>query len=92
MPILSYNRRHFQRLHARLMREDRKYSGIIVLPQDAPRRRRLLRAVLLLEWVGEHEQESRLFAWGELQYELLRGYRLPGGLLSEEDVRTAVGL
>ena len=91
MPILSYNRRHFQRLHVRLMREGHKHPGIIVLPQDAPLRRRLLRAVLLLEWVGEHEQQSRLLTWGELQ-ELLRGYRVPGDRFSEEDVRTAVGL
>lgn len=92
IPIFSYNRRHFRRLHARLMREDRKHPGIIVLPQDAPLPRRLLRAELLLQWVGEHERESRLFTWGELQQELLRGYRIPGVLFSEEDVRTAVGL
>ena len=32
MPVLSYNRRHFQRLDARLMREDRKHPGMMHCP------------------------------------------------------------
>jgi hypothetical protein len=44
---------------------------------------------MMLDWVAAQERTSRLFTWGSLQRELMRGLRLPGH--SDDDVRHALG-
>jgi hypothetical protein len=88
---LSYNRVDFVRWHRAWMRQKRAHGGIIVLPQEPPLVRRVLRAAMMLDWIADRDYRSKLFKWGDLQQEFARGYRLPAGGYTEEEVRQALG-
>lgn len=87
--LISHNQRHFRRWHAIFQQHGRSHAGIILIPQS-PLRRLEVRAAMMLDWIATFpDHRSRLFRWHDLQYQLTRGYRLPG--YSEEEVRIALG-
>ena len=88
--ILSYNRVDFARWHRIYTRQNRPHGGIILLPQAPPLSRRVLRAAMMLDWMATMDYQSRLFKWGDLQQQLIRGYRLPGAVYTEADAREAL--
>ena len=88
--LLSQNQIDFRRLHAAFLRAERPHGGIIIVPQTVPLQRLDRRVHLLLDWIATSpERRSRLFAWTDLQQQIIRGFRLPGW--DEETVRDAVG-
>ena len=88
--LLTYDRFDFRRLHAIYLSRGRQHGGIITIPQRSPQHRRLLRAALMLDWLGTlEEHQSRMFQWNDLQGRLLSGLRLPG--YSEDEIDDAVG-
>jgi hypothetical protein len=89
--LLSYNRVDFIRWHRTLVRQGREHGGIILLPQEPPLARRVLRGAMMLDWIADRDHRSKLFRWGDLQQELQRGYRLPGDNYGEDEVRQALG-
>ncbi len=90
--ILSHNARHFQRWHKTFLEQQRPHGGIILIPDTGPISRLVIRAAMMLDWIGlEDEHRSRLFKWGQLQLLLTQGYRLPELGYSESDVRHALG-
>jgi hypothetical protein len=90
--ILSHNARHFQRWHRTFLEQGRPHGGIILIPDTGPLSRLTIRAAMMLDWVGvQGHYESRLFKWGQLQLLLTQGYRLPGSVYSEDDVRHGLG-
>lgn len=89
--IISYNRAHFLRLHRAAQAQDQPHAGIILLPQLPPLSRRVVRASMMLDWLAGRDHHFRLFSWGDLQQDLLRGYRIPVGTYTEADARHALG-
>lgn len=87
--LITHNTDDFKAIHAAFLRHGRSHSGIICLPQRGTLRRRLVRASLMLDWVGTQPRLSQLFVWGHLQQLLERGFRLPD--FSEDEVREALG-
>ena len=88
--LVTQNQIDFRRLHAVFRRERRQHSGIILVPQTVPYQRKERRVRLLVDWVGTFsEHQSRLFAWTDLQQQIIHGFRLPGW--DEEVVRDAIG-
>jgi hypothetical protein len=90
--LLTYNRRHFRRLHRDWLAAGRSHAGIVVVPQTPPLSRRVLRIALLLDWLaglGAGGHHSRLFQWDDLQQLLHAGSRLTG--YTEDEVRDALG-
>ncbi len=89
--FFTYNRMDFRRLHAKFARAGRPHAGIVVMPQASPLRRRQLRAVMLLDWLGSLNGgcASRLFQWNDLQRVLVSGLRLPG--YTEADTMDVLG-
>jgi hypothetical protein len=88
--LVTYDRIDCRRLHATYLGSGRQHGGIITIPQVPPVRRRQIRAVLLLDWLGTLDAyRSRLFQWNDLQQLLLAGFRLPG--YTEEEIDDAVG-
>jgi hypothetical protein len=88
--IISYNRRHFRRLHAQAVRNGEEHPGIVILPATSPLPRLTIRAAMMLDWIGGlGEWRTRLFEWGDLQYLLTQGLRLEG--YTEEELRLALG-
>ena len=88
--ILSHNARHFRRWHRAFVETGRSHDGMILIPETGPVSRLALRAAMMLDWIatlGDHR--GRLFRWGDLQYQLTQGYRLPG--YDEADARLALG-
>ena len=88
--IITHNAKHFIRLHHRFRRLGRLHAGIVLLPADNSPPRLAIRAAMMLDWIatlGDHR--GRLFRWGDLQYQLTQGYRLPG--YDEADARLALG-
>jgi Domain of unknown function (DUF5615) len=90
--ILSHNTRHFQRWHKVFIDEGRPHGGIMLIPETGPLSRLAIRTALLLDWIGlQGDWRSRLFTWGQLQFQLTQGYRLPIPKYREDDVRHALG-
>jgi hypothetical protein len=88
--LLSQNQIDFRRLHAVFLQAPRPHGGIILVPQTVPYQRKECRVRLLLDWVGMFsEHRSQLFAWTDLQQQIIHGFRLPGW--DEEIVRDAIG-
>ena len=88
--LLSQNQIDYRRLHATFLRNRRHHAGIILIPQTTPYQRQERRVRLLLDWVATFsEHQSRLFAWTDLQQQIIHGFRLPGW--DEETVRDAIG-
>ena len=88
--LVSQNQLDFRRLHSRFRRAGRSHGGIILVPQTVPFQRLECRLRLLLDWVGTFsEHQSRLFAWTDLQQQIIHGFRLPGW--DEAVVRDAIG-
>lgn len=88
--IICHNGKHFRRLHQLFRQQGRPHGGIIVLPQDSPVPRIIIRAAMMLDWLGTlPEHRSQLFGWGDLQTLLIHGHRLLG--YSEGEVRLALG-
>ncbi len=87
--LLSYNRRHFARLHEAFRRQGRPHAGIaLVRPARVPALGP--RAAMLVDWLAMFDDPgSQLVRWARLQELLLAGYRLPN--YSEDDVRAALG-
>jgi hypothetical protein len=46
---------------------------------------------MMLDWISERSYASQLYRWGDLQQELLSGFRLDAAAYSEDDVQTALG-
>jgi hypothetical protein len=88
--LLTHNKRHFLRLHARWRRQGRSHAGIIILPQSSLLRREI-RAALMLTWIDftQVEPESMLWIWNDCQSWLIAGGRLPG--FTESEVEFALG-
>jgi hypothetical protein len=79
--LLTYDRQDFRRLHQQWRRAGRVHAGIITIPQTPPLDRRVLRVVMLLDWLvnpAEQGRHSRLVQWNDLQRALLAGMKLPG--------------
>ena len=88
--LLTQNQIDFRRLHASFSRAGRPHGGIVVIPQTTPYQRMEHRVRLLLDWVATFpEHQSRLFAWTDLQQQIIHGFRLPHW--DESAVRDAVG-
>jgi hypothetical protein len=88
--LLSHNRRHLVRLHAECVRDRRAHSGIVLIPQDTSLSRLILRATIMLFWLGaEADHRSTLCQWNECQQALIHGYRQSG--LTEDDIRLVLG-
>ena len=88
--LLSQNQIDFRRLHTRFMHEQRDHGGIILIPQTTPFDHFVIRARLMLDWVGSFDEHTgRLFRWSELQQLVIHGYRRPHW--DEQAVRTAMG-
>jgi predicted nuclease of predicted toxin-antitoxin system len=88
--LLTHDAHDFRRLHRRLIAKGREHSGIIILP---PRELPILtlRSAMMLDWLAQHgDYRSRLLSWGDVQYALTQGERIPG--YSEADVRRALGI
>ncbi|MGH2354561.1 MAG: DUF5615 family PIN-like protein [Chloroflexota bacterium] len=78
--ILTHNRAHFRRWHARFLATGEVHSGIIGLPQRQHFSRLELRAAMMLRWIADQDHRSRSFNWNDLQQELLNlctGRRAP---------------
>jgi hypothetical protein len=51
----------------------------VLLPQDSPLPRRVIRASMLLDWLMTFDKGApRIANWNDLQLRLHQGYRLPG--------------
>jgi hypothetical protein len=88
--IISYNRRHFRRLHALYLERGAHHPGIVLVPATSLLPRLIVRSAMMLDWIViRGERRSRLFEWGDLQYQIMQGFRLAGH--SESDVRLALG-
>jgi hypothetical protein len=88
--LVTHNGTHFVRLHRRFLREGRAHGGIAIIPQDAGLPVLTVRTAMLLDALAAlDDHRSRLFRWGDLQYLLARGHRLPG--YDEAEVRLALG-
>lgn len=88
--LLSHNRRHFVRQHAAFVRRGRPHGGVILIPQDTVVERLVVRAAMMIDWLGSGAvYQSRLHQWNELQQQLIHGLRLPG--YTEAEVRLALG-
>jgi hypothetical protein len=72
------------------MEQGRSHHGIIILPERPPFERLVVRATMMLTWIGTFPAvPSGFFTWGELQEQLEQGTRLPG--FAEAEVRLALG-
>lgn len=90
--LLTYNRRHFRRLHRDWLAAGREHAGIVLVPQTPPPSRRVLRISMLLDWLGSPGaggHHSRLLQWNDLQQVLHAGNRLPG--YTEDEVTDVLG-
>jgi hypothetical protein len=83
--LITHNTRDFRKLDAEFRHKGQRHCGIICLPQ--PRHgtfdRLVLRAAMMLDWIGTQRYEAALFQWGQLQRLLEEGLRLPGYDLPE---------
>ena len=87
--ILSHNKRHFQRWHARFREQGRSHAGILLVPSGSLEVLEL-RCAMSLAWIATQQDcRDTLFLWGELQRELAGGRRLAG--FEEADVRLVLG-
>lgn len=87
--IVSHNRRHFERLHFDRMRAGQSHPGILIVPESLDPDQLSIR-VALLAWIDTLPSgRSTVLRWGDLQYRITQGYRLPG--FSNADVRLALG-
>ena len=88
--IISYDYFDYERRHAEAVRQERPHGGIILLPGHGPLERKVIRAAMMLDWLGTlPDYRLQLFKWGDLQSLLTRGFRLPG--YPQADVRLALG-
>ena len=88
--IMTHNARHFRRLHRSFLLERREHGGIVVLPEKPPFERLVVRAAMMLTWLGTLSGvNSTLVTWGQLQEQLESAYRLPG--FTEDEIRLALG-
>jgi predicted nuclease of predicted toxin-antitoxin system len=88
--IISYNRRHFRRLHALHLERGEPHPGIVLVPATSLLPRLTVRAAMLLDWMtATGERHSQLFDWRDLQYHFTQGLRLPG--YSDDELRLALG-
>lgn len=86
--LITQNGDDFRALHATCLRHHGAHPGIICVPQRGPLSRRVLRAAMMLDWVGTQAYDTRIFIWGDLQKRLERGLRLAD--YSDEDVQLAL--
>ena len=88
--ILSYNRRHFRRLHIRYAGSGEGHPGILLIPATTMLPRLIVRSAMMLDWIAEQGgHRSRLFEWGDFQYLLTQGFPIRG--YSDHDLRLALG-
>ena len=88
--LLTFNRRHFRRLHASWLEGGRVHPGIVTIPQSGTAERRALRVAMLLDWLGAARLSSRFVTWIDLQTRLHAGEHIEG--YTDADVRMALGL
>ena len=90
--LVSHDRNDFVRRHHRRRSEDGDHAGIVLLPAAGDVVVRALRVSMLLtrHALLKHEHGSSLLLhWGNLQYLITQGERLPG--YTEDEVRRALG-
>ena len=88
--LLTYDYRDFLRLHHEFRGRGQGHGGIIILPRRTEFELRLLRAAMMLDWLGTlADYRSQLLRWGALQQMLIGGYRLLG--YTDKDVALALG-
>lgn len=94
--ILTHNRSHFRRWHARFRDAGLPHGGIAGIPQREPFSRLVQRAAMLLRWIAEQDHHSRYFKLNDLQQELLRrcvGGRAPAFYeFAPDEVAHALGM
>ena len=87
--LITYNERHFRALADSYRRDQSSHCAIVVLPVKPPFERLVVRAAMMLEWLGTMtDHRSGFFKWGHLQEMLEQGYRLEG--YTSEEVRLAL--
>lgn len=88
--VVTHDGHDFRRLHRRFTDGGRAHGGIIAV-RRSPLPLLVLRVAMLLDWLGMlGEHRSRFFTWGDLQFRLTQGERVPG--CSEADTRIALGI
>jgi len=66
--LITHNERHFRALSDQHRQRHEPHGGIIVLPERPPFSRLVVRASMMLDWLGTMPQyRSELFKWGHLQ-------------------------
>jgi hypothetical protein len=88
--ILSYNRKDLRSWHRRFLAAGLSHAGIVLLPQNSPLHRRIIRARMLLDWVAAlGDDVPPLINWNDLQRQIHAGFRLDG--YDEDETRVAIG-
>ena len=88
--LVTHNGRHFRRLHQQFSSEGRPHGGVLVLPQTSHLPQLALRSAMMLDWLDLlRDHESQLFTWGDLQFRITQGLRLPG--YGDAEHRLALG-
>jgi hypothetical protein len=87
--LVTFNERHFRALAEGRRRRGVAHGGIVVLSARPPFERLIVRAAMMLEWLGTMpDHRSQIFKWGRLQELLEQGYRLPS--FTDEEVSLAL--
>jgi len=87
--LLTFNRRHFRRLHVSWLEGGRVHPGIVTIPQGGTAERRALRVAMLLDWLGAARLSS-FVTWIDLQTRLHAGEHVEG--YTDADARIALGV
>jgi hypothetical protein len=75
--LMTHNARHFRSLHRTYQDRGEPHGGIAILPERPPFERLVVRATMMLAWIGGLAQwQSRLFTWGRLQQRFEAGEAL----------------
>ena len=87
--LISHNERDFRNLSREYLLRGRTHGGIIILPEYSPYDRFVIRAAMLLDWLGTMpNHRAGFFKWGHLQELLEQGFQLQG--YDEDDVLLAL--
>jgi hypothetical protein len=87
--LITYNEWHFRALADSYRRDQLSHGGIVVLPVKPPFERLVVRAAMMLDWLGNMpDHRSQLFKWGHLQALLEQGYLLEG--YTSEEIHLAL--
>jgi hypothetical protein len=88
--LVTHNERHFRALHTAFQQAGQVHAGLLILPATPPFERLVIRASMMLTWIGlQSDHRSRRYKWGQLQAMLEQGYRPTG--LDEAELNLALG-